>query len=411
MAQRIITTLEITSSSINSVSGYCLNNTDVILCAEKVPLEKGIVVAGNIIDEDNVIENIKKLMGIVSLKLGRTISDVVLVLPSNGFEVFNHKQTSSVVSPVGIIAKIDIDNVKSQLSKASLNSNIGIVDIIPVSYITDNGQFVVPPLNQQSNSLSIEAKLHTLPVDVVKNYKRVVEQSGLKIKRLVVGSYAASNLLKKQNKVQGDYLLLDLGDTMTIATLASSKEGVVGSLGIQDGASSIDNYLIDKFKISAFEARAIKEMIGVDLRDCAFETNVFVSEDESQQISNKQLVESMKEAATMYFLKINTAIDNLLQSFEVSKNNFPVVFIGGGSKLNGFKELSNKNINGGNKEFPTINCVGARDIIFINCVGALDVVLSEKLLGDYETEDSDLLDISTRHTKLKRTNHTDDFEE
>ena len=187
MVNKIITTLEISSSSIKCVSGYLLNDKPIILNSEITPLEDGCMKGGMINDYGIVTKAVSQIITRASEKLKFPIQEVVLIVPSIGFEVYRNSQTTNVVSPIGQINKIDIDNVKSQVSKAKVNEGSIIVDILPERYIFHDGESVEPPYGQMSDSLTIDAKLHAIPTIILNSFKKIISQCGLRICRIVVG--------------------------------------------------------------------------------------------------------------------------------------------------------------------------------------------------------------------------------
>ena len=140
MSNKIITTLEISSTSVKCVCGYVLDGRPIILNAEIAPLDDGVMKGGMINDYASVTKTVSQIINVTTEKLKMPITDIVLVVPSIGFEVYRNSQTTSVVSPIGQINKIDIDNVKSQVSKAKVNEGSIIVDILPEKYIFDEGE-------------------------------------------------------------------------------------------------------------------------------------------------------------------------------------------------------------------------------------------------------------------------------
>ena len=409
MSNKIITTLEISSTSVKCVCGYVLDGRPIILNAEIAPLDDGVMKGGMINDYASVTKTVSQIINVTTEKLKMPITDIVLVVPSIGFEVYRNSQTTSVVSPIGQINKIDIDNVKSQVSKAKVNEGSIIVDILPEKYIFDEGESYEPPYGQISNSLTIDAKLHAIPTIILNSYKKIISQCGLRIARIIVSAYAACGMIKNLGNLPKNYILVDLGAEITSAALIGGNEVFSPTYSIF-GSNRVTNLLAEQLNIDFVSAQHLKEKIGIDIRKTSYRTTLLVVQQQNREISNRRYNEKMIDISTNYIQDVSRLIDEVFQK-NPSCTSFPIVFVGGGSKLSGFEDLARQLNKINSFNFVTPMALGARDARFTNCVGAL-CIFGQSIENSVESMEDDPTEYETtinRRIKLQRgdINHED----
>ena len=404
MVNKIITTLEISSSSIKCVSGYLLNDKPIILNSEITPLEDGCMKGGMINDYGIVTKAVSQIITRASEKLKFPIQEVVLIVPSIGFEVYRNSQTTNVVSPIGQINKIDIDNVKSQVSKAKVNEGSIIVDILPERYIFHDGESVEPPYGQMSDSLTIDAKLHAIPTIILNSFKKIISQCGLRICRIVVSIFAACGMIKNLGNLPKNYVLVDLGSEINSAALIGGNEPF-SPMYSMFGSDQITRTLADELNIDFLSAQYLKEKIGIDTRKTSYKTPILkVTSSNKKEVSNIEFNEKMIEISTNYIQNISRIVDEIFQKNPACVG-FAVVFVGGGSKLYGFEQLAKSLNKFNNSLFITPTALGARHARFTNCVGALCIYgesIKSRVGGIIEDDYTEYESTINRRIKLQR---------
>ena len=404
MVNKIITTLEISSSSIKCVSGYLLNDKPIILNSEITPLEDGCMKGGMINDYGIVTKAVSQIITRASEKLKFPIQEVVLIVPSIGFEVYRNSQTTNVVSPIGQINKIDIDNVKSQVSKAKVNEGSIIVDILPERYIFHDGESVEPPYGQMSDSLTIDAKLHAIPTIILNSFKKIISRCVLRIWRIVVSIFAACGMIKNLGNFPKNYVLVDLGSEINSAALIGGNEPF-SPMYSMFGSDQITRTLADELNIDFLSAQYLKEKIGIDTRKTSYKTPILkVTSSNKKEVSNIEFNEKMIEISTNYIQNISRIVDEIFQKNPACVG-FPVVFVGGGSKLYGFEQLAKSLNKFNNSLFVTPTALGARDARFTNCVGALCIYgesIKSRVGGIIEDDYTEYESTINRRIKLQR---------
>ena len=312
-----------------------------------------------------------------------------------------HRNASPIL---GQINKIDIDNVKSQVSKAKVNEGSIIVDILPERYIFHDGESVEPPYGQMSDSLTIDAKLHAIPTIILNSFKKIISQCGLRICRIVVSIFAACGMIKNLGNLPKNYVLVDLGSEINSAALIGGNEPF-SPMYSMFGSDQITRTLADELNIDFLSAQYLKEKIGIDTRKTSYKTPVLkVTSSNKKEVSNIEFNEKMIEISTNYIQNISRIVDEIFQKNPACVG-FPVVFVGGGSKLYGFEQLAKSLNKFNNSLFITPTALGARDARFTNCVGALCIYgesIKSRVGGIIEDDYTEYESTINRRIKLQR---------
>ena len=405
MEENTVAALEITSSCLKLVLGYQHQNKVVVLYAITRPID-GLIDGGNIIDLPKLSEEIKELSHIKdsTAKLKIVIGEVILIIPPLGLEVYKNDKTTTVVSPTGMIANIDVTNVLSLVKKEQV-PQIGneIVDIIPEKFTLDKGRsFLNPPINEQSAFLSVHASIYSLPSRILNDYRNAVQSAGLHVRRVIVSSYGVSELFCTYESIPSAYLYVDYGDSITSVSLIS-KSVVFGSSYFLLGGKQISNALMNKFNIPFIDAEKLKRKIGLDKRELSYVPILLTSADIRGKNCNYSIrdVNAVIEKQLDDFSKsLDNCIKNVLSDYDISYRDMPIVLGGGGSRLRGLKEylkekftLTKDIIN----VVPT--SIGARNESFTNCLGA--IYAQSKRRGSLEDEKSIVTPVSRDDLAIK----------
>ena len=374
--ENYINAIEISDTEIRLAVGYVTENKVNLIHVAQRPII-GLVSHGEIIDLQtlsSIIASMKEFKD-ETTKEKITINEVTLVLPSLGLNVFQSSKTTNVVSPYSLIAQIDIENVVSLVQKEAIPNGSEIVDIIPDSFVLEKGRsFINPPINEKSNNITIKAKIHTLPARIVSDYRRVVEKSGIKVRRFCVNSYAICELAKYSEDIPHSFILVDIGADITNITLIGNSSPFE-TVSFMCGASTLINKVGEKFGLSYSDALELISKYGLDERPLSYKpviATTYVNGIETQH-DPESLNEIIKKFFfEEYFGKFDVAFDTLMKGYPDNVRNLPMVFAGGLTKMFGFDGLvkdkfkSNASIH---SLEPT--CIGARDTSYSAIIGAI----------------------------------------
>lgn len=371
-----VAAVEIKNTSFKLLIGYLYDNKINVLYKRIYPLRVSNK-DGDIFDLTSLSEDLKQIKVISDPKkrLRVDINEVVLILPPFGLKVFSNEKTTNTISSDGRIAKIDIANALSMIKKARTNEpNDEIVDIIPYVFsLEGNRVYKDPPLGYFSNSLLVSAHIFTLPKVMVENFKKAITDAGILIKRVVVAPLGVNSLLEINKSSFDKYLLVDYNkDNTTVSFFGNGR--LYDSTSFPNGGNDITNAIANSFEISMDKAEELKIIYGHDLRETKFNAPILsvLGDDGIKRKYNKnELVQVVDECLNNWDKLFTNSINYLLKDYGNLKEDIPLVFIGNGTLLNGFKEFVNRLHSSNPIKFFTNDSIGALEPGDINLLGAI----------------------------------------
>ena len=373
--KKTVAAVEFGSKKLKLVVGYELDGKVYVLYALTKPYGH-IVEAGNITDQQKLAQSLAEVRQIAdpSAKLKITISEALLSLPPFGLEVFQTKQVTTVISDEGKIGNLDIRNIYSLIKNGALPLDNQLIDVAPERYVLDQGRtFIYPPLNESSTTLTVFAKVHTLPKRIAGEYKASMTAGGLSIKRSVVAPFAACELLSTYPDIPSDYLLVDIGSNMTTVSLIGEKE-LYASRFFEWGGDRITERIIESFNINEADAEKYKITYGIDKRETSFKAPVCTTYDaDGNAIKHyvDELNAIIKSELEIFVKELTSHIDDLLKDYDKSAKALPMILVGGGSRLNGLIEYLEPKVQSEQVIAVTPRSLGARNPTFTNCLGMI----------------------------------------
>lgn len=401
--------IEITSSAVKITVGYELDDRPHVIYTSSRPIQ-GMVENGIITNPSALINVISSLCKIEDeeAKLRITINDIVLVVPPLGLEIYQGDQTTSVLNEKDGISKLDIGNViklvKNQMSR---NNNV-IVDIIPDKFLLDQERvFGEPPLGAVSTSLSVKAKVHTLPKSIFDEYRHVIESAGIRVKRIVVAPYCIARLYANEPTLPKSFIYLDCGDQITTATIISGG-AIFNSCYFFGGGNKLSSEIQHKFGISKDEADKIIRLYGYDTRKLSYSPVVCKTIDSYENVNEytvSDLNNCIKAYLDSYIHSIRTSLTQLKSAIS-SQKDLPIVIGGGFSKLGGFIEYVQNNLSNISVYKAPLKVIGARDQKYLNCIGAILTI--SKYRGTLEDSTNRVTPVNREEIKTNQNNRNID---
>ena len=373
--EKTVAAIEFGSKKLKLVVGYELEGKVYILYALTKPYGH-IIETGTVIDKQKLVQSINevKQFSDPSAKLKVSISEALLALPPFGLEIFHTKQVTTVISEEGKIGNLDIRNIYALIRNGAMPLNNQLVDVAPERYILDQGRFYLrPPLNESSSTLTVLAKVHTLPKRVFGEYCSAMENSNVSVKRTVVAPFAACELLSTYEDVPEDYILVDIGSNITTVSLIGEKE-LYASRFFEWGGDRITERIIESFNINESDAEKYKITYGIDKREMSFKAPVCTTDDGmGNEIKHytDELNAIIKSELDILIKQLNAAIEELSKDYEKTIKSLPMVLIGGGSRLNGLIDYIEPKLQNEKVIAVLPRTLGARNATFTNCLGMI----------------------------------------
>lgn len=372
-----IAAIELTSRSIRIVVGFVIEDEVYVLHTLDKPIGR-MIENGEILNLKLLSDEIRSVSYISdpAAKLKVKVSFAVLGLPPLGLEIFQTQQVTNVVSEDRRIEKIDIRNLNALIYKEKIPQQNVLVGIIPERYVLDGERYSKDaPLGEHSNTITVVAKVHTLPGRVINDYQTALIEGGITLKRSIVAPFAVAELLATYPEVPADYILVDIGANLTTVSLIG-KNQLYGSNFFSWGGEDITSHLAKAFNINIADAEKYKILYGYDKRVMNFEAPVCTSEDENgAQVKHKvsELNAILKEEMDIFVKKLNITIEELLENYDSSYKSLPMIVIGGGSQLHGLKEYMEPKVQSQTVQMIVPKTIGARSPSFFTCLGLIKV--------------------------------------
>ena len=373
--EKPVAAIEFSSKSMKLVVGYELEGKVYALYALTKPYGH-LVEAGKILDPGTIIKCLSEIKAFSdpSARLKISISEALLSLPPFGLGVYQTNQVTTVISDEAKIGELEIKNIYALIRNGAINLNNELIDVAPEKYILDQGRvFSRPPIGETSSTLTVHGKVHTLPKRIADAYQQTLMGAGISVKRSMVAPFAACELLATYDDVPGDYILVDIGSNMTTVSLIGEK-ALYSSRFFEWGGDHITDRIVERFNINEADAEKVKITYGLDKRVMNFKAPVCTTDDgNGNEVKhyNDELNDIIKSELDVFTRELNSALDNLLENYDKTFKSMPMVLVGGGSQLNGFKEYLEPKVPSETVTVIRPRTLGARNPTFTNCLGMI----------------------------------------
>lgn len=389
-----VATLEILNSSFRVVVGYMYEDKVDIIYRNTFPLTTPINDA-DIIDYESLANDLTILAHLEENKLKLSINEVILIYHPFGLDVYSTSKVTNTISEDSRITSLDIANCLSIIKKERIpNQNNILIDVIPSLFTIDNNkQYIEPPLNEISQTLSIKSNIYTLPSKMKDDIYKALDIARIKVKKEVIAPVGVSYLLTSLNYIPLHYLLIDFSEKDTLVSLISQRN-VIASSFFPIGLDHLDEKISASFKIGLKESKDIRKLYGLNFRKNEFnkdiikDKNSLINKGYNKDNLNEIIVGFLKEWVT--YLK--NAISTLVGNNEDMINRFALAFLGTGAELKGFKEYIERFFNVASIDILKSNTIGAIEPSWISSLGAIyfSSIYKGSLIDSYKSKVNDI---------------------
>ena len=374
--EKPIAAIELGSKKLKLVVGYEIDSKVYVLYTLTKSYGHAIE-AGEFVDANAVSQAIASVREFTdpAAKLKLNITDVILCIPPYGLGIYQTRQVTTVVTEDSKISNLDIKNIYALIRNSAypLNDKT-LVDVIPESFTLDHGRiFARPPMGESSSTLTVSAKVQTLPKDLVDNYQIVLSNGGMIARRNVVAPLAATELISSYEGTPASYLLVDIGSNVTTVSFVGNH-ALYGSTFFNWGGDNITERIIENFNINEADAEKYKIMYGIDNREMNFKAPICTTDDgtgHEVHHLNDELNAIIKEELNIFVKYLNDAVNEIVAQHDKSYRSFPMLLIGGGAQLNGLVEYITPKVLSETVSIVSPKTLGARNPTFFNCLGMI----------------------------------------
>ena len=374
--EKPIAAIELGSKKLKLVVGYEIDGKVYVLYTLVKPYGHSIE-GGNFVDPNRVSQTIASVREFTdpAAKLKLNITDVLLCIPPYGLGVYQTRQVTTVVTEDSKISNLDIKNIYALIRNSAYPLNDkALVDVVPESFTLDQGRiFARPPMGEMSSTLTVSAKVQTLPKLLVDNYQNVLMNGGMVSRRNVVASLAATELISSYESTPNSFILVDIGSNVTTVSFIGNH-ALYGSTYFNWGGDNITEKIIESFNINEADAEKYKIMYGIDNREMNFKAPICTTDDGTGievHHTNDELNTIIKGELDIFIKYLNDAVNDVVAQHDRSYRNFPMLLIGGGSELNGLVDYITPKVMSETVEVVSSKTLGARNPTFFNCLGMI----------------------------------------
>ena len=374
--EKPIAAIELGSKKLKLVVGYEIDGKVYVLYTLVKPYGHAIE-GGNFVDANRVSQTIASVREFTdpAAKLKLNISDVILCIPPYGLGVYQTRQVTTVINEDSKISGLDIKNIYALIKNSAytLNDKV-LVDVVPESFALDQGRtFSRPPMGESSSTLTVTAKVETLPKELVDNYQTVLSNGGMVSRRNVIASLAATELIASYEGMPNSYILVDIGSNTTTVSFVGNN-ALYGSTHFNWGGDNITEKIIESFNINEADAEKYKIMYGIDTREMNFKAPICVTDDGTGvevHHTNDELTAIITGELDIFVNYLNNAVNEVVAAHDKSYRSFPMLLIGGGAELNGLVSYITPKVLSETVTVVTPKTLGAINPTFFNCLGML----------------------------------------
>ena len=374
--EKPIAAIELGSKKLKLVVGYEIDGKVYVLYTLVKPYGHSIE-AGSFVDPNRVSQTIASVREFTdpSAKLKLNISDVLLCIPPYGLGIYQTRQVTTVVTEDSKISNLDIKNIYALIRNSAYPLNDkALVDVVPESFTLDHGRiFARPPLGESSSTLTVSAKVQTLPNLLVENYQTVLSNGGMVSRRNVIAPLAATELISSYEDMPRNFILVDIGSNITTVSFIGNN-ALYGSTYFSWGGDNITEKIIESFNINEADAEKYKIMYGIDNREMNFKAPICTTDDgtgHEVHHFNDELNEIIKGELDIFVKSLNDAVNEIVSQHDKSYRSFPMLLIGGGAQLNGLVNYITPKVMSDTVTVVTSKTLGARNPTFFNCLGMI----------------------------------------
>lgn len=332
--KHIYTSIDIGSDTIKIVVCELFNNKLNLLAASSVK-SRGIK-KGLIADAYEASACIKEGFDELEEMLGIKIKKVIATVPGYNTEYTMVKADYQPESTESGITGSDIDAVLKRAIEGKKLPDSELVGVIPIDFTLDSEKGIKDPKGMHGNLLSVRAIMVTTAKKNVYSVVGVLENLGLEVVDIAVGSIGDIYALKNKEIEQKVGAIINIGHDTTTVSLYN-KGIVVKSSILGYGGKNIENDLAYIYKLKPSDARKVKELFSVAHKTHASKTDMYEVENKNGEVikinqyeASEIVMSRIEEILVLARKEINILtkreVDYILISGGTSSmNNFPVI--------------------------------------------------------------------------------------
>lgn len=351
MKDDIIAGLDIGSTAIRLVIGQRISGPAgeelQIIGAVSGPtagVNRGIV---NSIEETTssisaVLEKAERLVGVPINRVWVSINDPHIKCERS-------KGVIAVGRSDGEIGENDVNRAIEAARALAVPVNYEILHVIPIKFSVDNQSDVKDPIGMNGIRLEVETLIVQGLSTQIKNLTKAIYRTGLEIEDLVLAPLAAAEAVMSSKQKELGVSLVNLGSSTTSLAVYEERN-LIHTAVLPIGAEHITSDLAIGLRCPINLAERIKKEYGsaivqIDDKNDDIDITQLVEEeevnDDIDSVSKKYISEIINARIEEIFEKIDNEFKKIDRSGMLPAG---VIFVGGGSELEGLVESAKKKL-------------------------------------------------------------------
>lgn len=351
MRDNIIAGLDVGSTAIRLVVGQKISGPTgdelQIIGAVSGPtagVSRGIV---NSIEDTTssisaVLEKAERLVGIPITKVWVSVNDPYIKCERS-------KGVVAVGRSDGEINETDVNRAIEAARALAVPVNYEILHVIPIKFGVDNQSDVKDPLGMNGIRLEVETLIIQGLSTQIKNLTKAIYRTGLEIEDLVIAPLASAEAVLSNKQKDLGVALVNLGSA-TVSLAVYEERNLIHTAILPIGSEHITSDIAIGLRCPINLAERIKQEYGTaTVEDINKKDEIDISQlvqeeevnDDLDVISKKYLAEIISARVEEIFEKIDNEFKRIDRSGMLPAG---VIFVGGGSKLNGLVEEAKKKL-------------------------------------------------------------------
>lgn len=387
--RQIIASLDIGSYKIKLVVAELKEESLNILCA--IDEESRGVIKGEIVEPDETVYAIKKLLKKEEELLGIKISKVIVTVNEERAAFKIGEASISITGEDKEIVASDIIRVLQTSVKGNIGNDYDLITVIPIMFKVDDRKTRIPK-NLKGDSLSVKSVIVSAPKRDIYMSAKVLEKCGIEVVDIMIPSIGSYFAHKNETFDTTTGVVIDCGSE-TVNVSIFNKGIIINNTVLPIGGINIDSDISYVYKLTKEQSRKIKENLALANRK-----NAKLSEKESLvNTEGEKLIINQSELSDLVMGRCHEILNmakneiNYLTKKEISY----IIITGGLSELKDFS-IEVESVFGRIASVGKIQIVGARDNKYASSLGMIKYFDSKLKLRDKEysvvsSDDEELL--------------------
>ncbi len=289
------------------------------------------------------INSIKEAVAQAEQSAGVKIQDVTVGIAGQHIRSLQHSDYITRQNSEEVIEQEDIEKLKSQVYKLSMQPGEEIIHVLPQEFKVDSESDIKYPVGMYGSRL--EANFHVVvgQVTLIKNIARCVKTAGLNLSGITLEPLASANAVLNPEEKEAGVALVDIGGGTT--DIAVFKDDIIRHTSvIPFGGNVITEDIKIGCSIIGKRAEQLKIKFGSAFPDAVKETEVVtipgIAGRDSKEITFKKLSQIIYARIEEIINQVNIELHNYGSHDQKKKLIAGIVMSGGGSNLKHLRQVT-----------------------------------------------------------------------